>query len=266
VNKRIFSHLFLVAFTLQLVSCSSPQGASGTNSLSNGSLVGQALYHRVYQGYLADPKLSAQDFEKNINSAFLPLFKRAHDAGLYSYRPALPKKTKGCELPSEIALLTFESKDIYENIYSKAPIRAEVVAAHSIFDSTKSKSLVPEIFKHTVKEGTAYILNPVFKDYLTTFSMVAIHCEIRAGTSVDLAEVQKIYSEKTAAANIIFAISANHVIEYIFFNSPEEMQGLISERLRLGRLFRQSAFIELKKKKIGASPMRIGQGLDARWD
>lgn len=225
---------------------------------ANGS-----LYHRFYQGYRLESVNTVQ-FEEIINTRFLPLFALAHPYGLYSYRPALLTEVKGCTLPAEIALLTFTDEQIYAK-YRETEIGRKIRDAHGlVFESKTSNSLVPESYAGNLELDRAYNLKTEFKDYQDSYTALLVYCQPRSEKNL-LSKVQKIY-KTTNARNILFTVGSKHLAEYIFASSAAQLKAVSEARMRkFSGIYKKSMMIDLDKQKIGSSPVKMGQGVDAQW-
>lgn len=223
------------------------------------------LYHRIYQGYPVG-KAKPKAFLKTMNTKFFPLFGKAHAHGLEMYRPALPKNPKGCNLPAEVALLSFWSEQEYAK-YHGSKIGKKIRAAHKPVFRADSRSLVVEPLGDRVEYGHAYSLNPGRHEYQTLAASVVIHCDPALnGDELKLALV-KAYAAGTEATDILFVPSADHVLEYVFYPKASDGSKRIAERKdRLKSAFRESVVVRLPKKKIGKkTTLEIGEGFTADW-
>lgn len=222
------------------------------------------LHHRFYQGYRLS-SVGPNQFEEIINVKFLPLFTQAEPYGLYSYRPTLPLETEGCNLPAEIALLTFKNEQVYGR-YRDTEIGKKIRDAHGlVFDFKTSSSLVPEDYQKKVEYDRAYNLKKDFKDYRDSYTALLIYCQPKSVKST-LAKLEKAYSRKSKARNIIFSVNADHLAEYVFARNEADLETLIAERKKkISSVYKNTAVIKLDKEKIGASRVKPGQGLDAQW-
>lgn len=245
----------IFALPVALLGCSSAP--------KSGTAEKGPLYHRLYQGHRLH-SIKPAAFEDKINRDFLPLFAQAATVGLHSYRPAMPAELRGCDLPDWVALLTFDSEAAYDR-YRDTPIGVKIREAHApVFEST-SKSLVPEPYHNTILPDRAYSLTPAFGDYRLAESALLIHCSPRA-PEVLLADLNQLYGQGSQAANILFAVSPRHLVEYVFARTPVELETTLIERgRRLKGIYRRSTLIRLEKQKVGATPLHLGQGIDAQW-
>lgn len=259
IRNPIRSTSLLLSVVLTAACSSAPKsGESAAGSPSTG------FYHRLYQGYrLSSVKPAA--FEDAMNADFLPLFTKAHAEGLEAYRPALPTTPAGCLLPSEIALLTFKSEDAY-NRYRETSIGEKIRDAHTkVFHPETSRSLVPEPYQKSLAPDHAYTLNPSFQDYANAESALLIHCNPRMPALL-LPELNQLYGRGSEAANIVFAVGAAHLVEYVFARDADSLEkALIERNQRLKSVYRRNLLIRLEKQKIGSSRVKPGEGLDARW-
>ncbi len=224
-----------------------------------------ATYQRLYQGYLL-PTVDPASFEKSFNQNFLPLFVEAHPQGLTNYRPALSAPRKDCALPAEIALLTFASEESYAK-YRETEIGKRIRAAHEpIFDGKASKSLIPEPWTGTAKPGYAYETSPHLRGFVPTSAALVIHCGARADPASLTATIRRSHEKPSGIRDVIFALEADHMIEYVFFDRPETAQSAFQKRKKLlSGAYRHSVLIPLEKAKIGAKQVRPGKGLEAVW-
>lgn len=235
-------------------------GATVTSTAPTGP------YHRIYQGYALE-KLKRPEFTKVINRKFLPLFPKAHPQGLAAYRPALPKNPRACALPSEIALLSFTSEKDYAK-YRESKIGKRIRDAHTLaFRADTSKSLVPEPLTDTIHFDHAYSMNPGAHDYVKSYVSLVVHCDpVLGGEDLRLALV-KAYAAGTEATDVLFAVTSDHVLEYVFYPKKEGSAARIAERLeRFRSVFKESTVVALPKRKIGKKGnVAVGEGLDAQW-
>ena len=248
---------FLVIIFLFLAGC-----ASGSKPVDAEKPA--VFYHRFYQGYRLK-SVNTKQYEEIINTQFLPLFPKAYPHGLYAYRPALPNSPAGCSLPAEIALLTFENAEIY-GTYRETEVGKNIRDAHTlVFNPDTSKSLVPESYKGVIDFEQAYNLKSDFTDYRNAESALIIHCNPRSAKTL-LTDLSKIYDRIPVAENILFAVSAKHVAEYVFAKDAQQLERILTDRKKsLSAYYKKSSVIRLTKQKIGSSPVKSGQGLDAQW-
>lgn len=243
------------------------------------------LYHRIYQGYRianAKPKADVKtktkskkkskakpkpdSFLKTMNTKFFPLFAKAHAQGLEMYRPALPKNPKACELPSEVALLSFWRESDYER-YRKSKLGKRIRNAHKPVFRADSQSLVAEPLGDSVEYGHAYSLNPGRHEYQNLEASVVIHCDpALTGDDLKLALV-KAYAMGTEATDILFVPAADHVLEFVFYPRASEGAKRIAERKeRFKSAFRESVVVRLPRKRIEKKmALEIGEGFTADW-
>jgi hypothetical protein len=222
------------------------------------------LHHRFYQGYRLT-SVGPKQFEEIINVKFLPLFTEAEPYGLYTYRPTLLVETEGCTLPAEIALLTFKNEQVYGR-YRDTEIGKKIRDAHGlVFDFKTSSSLVPENYQKKVEYDHAYNLRKNFKDYRDSHSALLVYCEPKTAKKT-LIQLEKAYSSKSKARNIIFSVNSDHLAEYIFARNEADLEVLITERKKkFSSIYKNTAVIKLDKEKIGTMRVKPGQGLDAQW-
>lgn len=240
------------------------------------------LYHRIYQGYrIAKPKPDGKSKPKKkskskpkpdpflaiMNTKFFPLFGKAHAQGLEMYRPALPKSPKTCDLPAEVALLSFWSEGDYQK-YRGSKLGKKIRDAHKPVFRADSQSLVAEPLGDRVEYGHAYSLNPGRHEYQTLAATVVLHCDpALTGEELKLALV-KAYAMGTEATDILFVPAADHVLEFVFYPRPGDGTKRIAERKeRFKNAFRESVVVRLPKKKIEKKmALEIGEGFTADYD
>jgi len=222
------------------------------------------LYHRIYLGYVL-PSLKPAEFTKTMNGKFLPLFPKANPVGLAAYRPALPKSSKTCPLPSEVALLSFTSEKDYGK-YRETKIGKKIREAHTPVFRADSKSVVPEALTDTIHFGHAYSLSPGNHDYRGSFSTLVIHCDpVLSGEDLRVALV-KPYALGTEATDVLFAVTPTFVAEYVFFPKAGDLEARIAERNeRFKGIFRAATVVRLPKRQIGKKKVSVGEGIDAQW-
>lgn len=135
-----------------------------------------------------------------------------------------------------------------------------------MFDGQTSKSSVPAPFQGTAQYGQAYTVSAEFDDYAGAESMLVVHCDVQVGLEQLPERIAKAHTAGSAAANIVFSVSAGHLAEYVFARTRSELEKLVAERKnRFQGTFAQHLTVPLPKRKIGAESLTPGNGLDARW-
>jgi hypothetical protein len=114
--------LVLLSLLLGLTAC-----ATGSRVVQ-GSESG-ATYYRVFRG-VKRAELSKQEFHKQLEDVFIPALPRIHgDDGLKAYLPALPPETAPAGFPDELAIVAWESEDLYKRAFAKRGLKGYVVVA-----------------------------------------------------------------------------------------------------------------------------------------
>lgn len=228
------------------------------------SSVAHAQLHRFYRGY-ALPGRSPQEFIRTMNESFFPLFIEAVPHGLISYKPVLLNEARSTNIPNEVVLLTFKDQATYE-AYGKTPIGQSIRAAHGpIFDSEKSKSLVPAPFTGTTELEKAYIFNPEFQDFKAGASGLLILSAPYGASAITLRDVDSVFAQ-TGKANIISLVSDGVVYEYLFAKDEAALEKLRRSRCsQFKRAFGSSKFVLLQKHKVGERTVDFGEGMDLQW-
>jgi hypothetical protein len=233
--------------------------------LGSFPLITRAEYHRFYRGF-ALPNTNMDNFVKEVNDVFFPMFKKAHPEGLINYRPILLNEDISLGLPQEIVILTFENEDRYK-AYTNTEIGKAIRAAHApLFDSTKSASLVPVPFTGKVVAETAYLLNNAeMSDLAQDFAAVLIHSEPYGSPDSGLKAVEDIFKD-SGKEKIISLVAQNYVIEYLFAKNETELEKLrLARCLKFKGTFKSNKFVALKKHKIGDKKVNFNEGMDAQW-
>jgi hypothetical protein len=130
-----------------------------------------APYYRFWQGWKSDvvrgEPQSYGDFALSLNRYFIPAtVQYGAGKGLISYQPVLAMnpdalahgRALGYDLPDEIALVGYESQDVYDQL-RQTPEGQKYADLHSVFfnlNNRRSHSLVPQRFTGSVVAGTAY--------------------------------------------------------------------------------------------------------------
>lgn len=274
--KPLFKNLPLIVLAVTLGCASSPSAppaapkktevisVSADAPTPEKKMVFGPLHHRFYQGYRLT-SVGPNQFEEIINGRFLPLFTQAEPYGLYTYRPTLPVAVEGCTLPAEIALLTFKNEQVYGR-YRDTEIGKKIRDAHGlVFDFKTSSSLVPENYQKKIEYDHAYNLKPNFKDYRDSHTALLVYCQPKSEKNT-LSKLEKAYSRKSKARNIIFSVNTDHLAEYVFAATEADLENLVSDRKKkISPVYKNTSVILLSKEKIGASRVKPGQGLDAQW-
>ncbi|MDA9951660.1 hypothetical protein N9D31_03690 [Oligoflexaceae bacterium] len=130
--------LSTIIISLFVISCGPNQAPVSQTSMQKSS----TPYYRVWQGWKRDD-LSTAKFLKALES-FMPLTPKTHAKnGLRGYTVAIPPKQNAAWIPDEFALVTYESKEIYEKAKA-TPEGQKYGAAHwDLFKKGPSKSKVP---------------------------------------------------------------------------------------------------------------------------
>lgn len=116
-------------------------------------------YYRFWRGNIANG-MTENDFKQGLNKIFIPeTVKQGLGHGLVSYLPVLIHRTNTKKIfPDEIALVAYESEEVYRNI-RMMPNGTIYERLHwDYFEKSKSKSLVPEIYQDRVDVEKAYDL------------------------------------------------------------------------------------------------------------
>ncbi|HWT14077.1 MAG TPA: amidohydrolase family protein [Allosphingosinicella sp.] len=108
---------------------------------------------RVWWGYRR-PDLSYADFQRQLGSVFMPCAVAVQaPLGLTAYLPALLPEAKPEAVPDEIALVFFESQDVYRAMFKTAGGRAYGLLHGMVFDGERSKSDFPSPFAGSLEPG-----------------------------------------------------------------------------------------------------------------
>lgn len=134
-----------------------------TNALNLLTLIflstnADASYLRFWRGEKR-VDLTAEQFQTGLNSGLLPATGKLAEtsAKLFSYYPALIKSDlveKG--LPSEVALVEYESEASYKSYRATAEGQGYADLHWDFFNKAQSKSLVPEKYVGTIEIEKAY--------------------------------------------------------------------------------------------------------------
>lgn len=102
---------------------------------------------RVWRGF-RNPAVAYAKFEEQLGSIFVPYAVHIQaPLGLTAYQPALLTEAKPAAIPDEVALVFFESKDIYADTFKTAAGRGYGLLHGVVFDSPgRSKSDFPALF------------------------------------------------------------------------------------------------------------------------
>lgn len=176
----------------------------------------QASFNRFWIGYKLD-NISEQKFMNDLNQRLLPdLIKLAAGKGLNSYSPYVTPKNHG-DLPDEIALITYDSEEVYRSIRSTVPGTAYSDLHWELFKKDVSKSTVPVQFDGILENDKAYELDAKYEGWKTGTTYLTIYkCsnEDLTKLAVEFARLKNTKGLK----NSILLITEKYIYEYRSFN------------------------------------------------
>lgn len=175
-----------------------------------------ASFNRFWIGYKLE-NITEQKFMNDLNQRLLPdLIKLAAGKGLSSYSPYVTPKNHG-DLPDEIALITYESEDIYRSIRSTVPGTAYSDLHWELFKKDISKSTVPVQFEGTLEVDHAYELDAKYEGWRTGTTYLTIYKRNNTDLSVLAQEFAKLKTTR-GLKNSILLITEKYIYEYRSFN------------------------------------------------
>ncbi|QSH41501.1 amidohydrolase family protein [Lentisphaerota bacterium ZTH] len=112
---------------------------------------------RVWRGFQVS-SLSRQNFKKELGSAFIPTAVQTQvPLGMTAYLPTVLPDNKPEDMPDEIALVFYESQEVYKETFDTPVGRAYGLLHRAVF-SKKSKSGFPKILKNELLCDQPYFL------------------------------------------------------------------------------------------------------------
>lgn len=180
------------------------------------SVQAHASFNRFWIGYKLD-NITEQKFMENLNNRLLPdLIKLAAGKGLNSYSPYVTPKNHG-DLPDEIALITYDSEEIYRSLRSTAPGVAYSDLHWELFKKDTSKSTVPVQFDGTLENDKAYELDAKYEGWKAGTTYLTIYKRSSEDLSVVGKEFAKLKSTK-GLKNSILLVTEKYIYEYRSMN------------------------------------------------
>lgn len=176
----------------------------------------EASFNRFWIGYKLDT-ISEQKFMDGLNKKLLPdLIKLAAGKGLNSYTPYVTPKNRG-DLPDEIALITYDSEEIYRSLRSTAPGIAYTDLHWDLFKKDVSKSTVPVQFEGILETDKAYELDASYEGWKSGTTYMTIYKRNNEDLSSLAKEFARLKNTK-GLKNSILLITEKYVYEYRSFN------------------------------------------------
>ncbi|MBC7690849.1 MAG: hypothetical protein H7222_03715 [Methylotenera sp.] len=239
-------------------------------AINLGAAPAHAQYYRFWRG-VQRPDLTSSQFEKGLNEKLLPatgdLFRTS--VGIKSYQPVLFGKalTQLGHFPSEVALLTYKSEEAYQAYRATAPGQAYGDLHFEIFQKDGSGSLVPELYRGTVKLEAAYDLVGRDVDWNQGISQFKVYS--RSGRFSDAKYLSSIrdhiehvteFSPKAA----VLLIAKDYVLEYTLWSSRRSLdlanQTIVDTEI-LDDLVEITSRTDLSIELHLGSSVREGQGV-----
>lgn len=175
-----------------------------------------ASFNRFWIGYKLD-NITNEKFMDNLNNRLLPdLIKLAAGKGLNSYSPYVTPKNHG-NLPDEIALITYDSEEIYRSLRSTAPGVAYSDLHWELFKKDISKSTVPVQFDGILENDKAYELDAKYEGWKSGTTYLTIYKRSSEDLSVVAKEFAKLKSTK-GFKNSILLVTEKYIYEYRSLN------------------------------------------------
>lgn len=113
---------------------------------------------RVWRGFKATG-LPYAKFCEQLGTVFIPgTVQLLAPLGLTAYLPAVLPADHAPELPDEIALLFYESREVYQNSFATTAGRIQGLIHGPVFDASRSQSGFPKKLLDQLKTGDAYRL------------------------------------------------------------------------------------------------------------
>lgn len=180
------------------------------------SVQAHASFNRFWIGYKLE-NITEQKFMDNLNNRLLPdLIKLAAGKGLNSYSPYVTPKNHG-DLPDEIALITYESEEIYRSLRSTGPGVAYSDLHWEIFKKDISKSTVPVQFEGVLETDKAYELDAQYEGWKAGTTYLTIYKRNSEDLSVVAKEFEKLKKTK-GLKNSIVLVTEKYIYEYRSMN------------------------------------------------
>lgn len=212
----------------------------------------EASFNRFWIGYKLET-ISEQKFMEDLNKKLLPdLIKLAAGKGLNSYTPYVTPKNSG-DLPDEIALITYDSEDIYRSLRSTAPGIAYTDLHWELFKKDVSKSTVPVQFEGVLENDKAYELDATYEGWKSGTTYLTIYKRNNEDLSVLAREFARLKNIK-GLKNSILLITEKYIYEYRSFNPDYGFRPLTLKVVNTQKM---------KNSKIGV--LRPNEGLNTQF-
>jgi hypothetical protein len=213
----------------------------------------EASFNRFWIGHKLDT-ISTEQFLDGLNKRLLPdLIKLAAGKGLVSYSPYVSTmNTK--DLPAEIALITYESEDIYKKVRGTPEGDAYSNLHWELFNKEISKSTVPVQFQNELVEGNAYELNAKFEGWKKGETYLTIYRRGNEDLKTLATAFGKLKDEKSLN-NSIMLITKNYIFEYRSYKVTTKVSTLPLSVVNM---------TQLKKSPVGKS-LGFNEGINAQF-
>lgn len=159
VMNRNKNWLLAASLMLTLLGCAS-QGSRSVVTEDAPSKITSVPYYRFWRGMKLD-ELKQDAYMEKMSKTFVPAAPKTHAKnGLVSYTVAFPKKNHSAVIPDEIALIAYESKEVYDRAKATPEGQAYSDLHWTVFKKDASRSEVPVVFSdvnpETLESGKAY--------------------------------------------------------------------------------------------------------------
>lgn len=216
------------------------------------SVQAHASFNRFWIGYKLE-NITEEKFMDNLNKRLLPdLIKLAAGKGLNSYSPYVTPKNNG-DLPDEIALITYDSEEIYRSLRSTAPGVAYTDLHWELFKKDVSKSTVPVQFEGTLEVDKAYELDAKYEGWKKGTTYLTIYRRGAEDLSMVAQEFAKLKNTK-GLKNSIILVTEKYIYEYRSMNPDYGFKPLSLKVVNTSKM-----------KKASVEAIGYNQGLNVQF-